>query len=1032
MEKFASQQQPYDIFVSYSRDPDYRLARRLTSFLESFYEKLGKEREQKYSPLKVCLDGVTFSLPPKEKKSDTDDGPSLGRSVNPVVESYLSQSRELLMLCSNNYRDSHWANHEIAWWLEHRGADSIRVAVTEGSYPWGEPEAFFPAAVTEAGLHQTINYDFRGFYKKKAKSWRKVNEFDSERVRLAADLKGESSGKILPLWQRDQLRLQRRRFRITTAVVVVIIATLLTAGYQMMLRANAEAHSIEQQASRLVAEAFEVVERKPAMALMMAHRARSLHDSEQARTAIESAYRVLIFHAINRRESGQITGTGPAYLAARFKEGNLFTVFSDDGRYALIASGRESGGAGKQPGDVFVVNNETLRTIELSAPESAGFRGRVEYLGFDRDNQRIFVTRQFNLAIFELDGSYVGGFKFSRFTKSPIHLVAGFLNDKFVLGADSKGGVWLVDPNGDETHTLQREWHGDPLLWADVNASGNRISMVFESGRAGVISLEDLDGDQRIKDVVSKDTLYAGFPTHEDQLFVAGENGLLQSWRFPTGSLPVRDKSYTSAEGDIDWVSMSPNGVLLTLGRENEVSLLDAERDILLDRLQLTDKIDWAAMRRLPGHVDPPIGEYITVGNRQWLATRGGAYLVEKDRLIPMTNSFLKIREIVELAGTTWILTGDDGLFASPSPLLRVDGYMTFPAPDELGVVYTVAESGEHVFFATSTGVWRWGPEGYQAIRGIDRALDKIDARGTDIWAISQNFVLRPSPAFRIDGLKATPFPIEKSIVHGLVFGPDAVWLNTGTIEAPGPAYRVVGDVAETVPNDLTPTDIVKLIQNDVWLWNYSYRTPAGPAYRWSDGKLAVFPSVNTNVVGVFDIKGEIWLLYHQGTPPVGYAARLVDNDVISFELGNAKPKLISKLGEDIWVSTDKGAFRLDANKLIRIPDLVFDVDDIQAVGDTVWITGSGVAYAAEGDQVIAFDTEGRTVRDIVRVNETTWLLFSGEYSQPGPAYRVENQNLFPFRNSATNVADIRDQGDKTLVTVMNADFTTEVFTIDN
>ena len=117
-------------FVSYTRDPDYKFARSLTAFLESFHKipvpvVRGDKRGPQLSPLKVCLDSVTFSLPPAGLQADAGEGsvtfvPS-DRSVNPVVESYLAKSRELLVLCSSRTIKSPWVNHEIEWWLAHRG-----------------------------------------------------------------------------------------------------------------------------------------------------------------------------------------------------------------------------------------------------------------------------------------------------------------------------------------------------------------------------------------------------------------------------------------------------------------------------------------------------------------------------------------------------------------------------------------------------------------------------------------------------------------------------------------------------------------------------------------------------------------------------------------------------------------------------------------------------------------------------------------------------------------------------------------------
>ncbi len=117
------------------------------------------------------MDGSDFHARRNEKYKPSDE---LG---NIIVE-HLKQSRELLVLCSKNSRNSEWVDREVRWFLENRGAHGIRLAVTEGEDPGTHPEQVFSQTIINAGLHQGRWYDFRGFHGRKARNWKKVRDFD--------------------------------------------------------------------------------------------------------------------------------------------------------------------------------------------------------------------------------------------------------------------------------------------------------------------------------------------------------------------------------------------------------------------------------------------------------------------------------------------------------------------------------------------------------------------------------------------------------------------------------------------------------------------------------------------------------------------------------------------------------------------------------------------------------------------------------------------------------------------------------------
>ncbi len=164
----------FDLFISYSMDPDYQLSRRVENFLEGFHKvKLSSDVQLK--PLQVCRDGSDFSLH-KIKKEAPDDKQHFD-FVQQVLIDYLSKSKFLLLLCSKNASRSKYVNFEVNWFIQNKGLDKVLLAVTEGEDLAGSTEQVFPLPVLTNKLQTAIYYDFRGF-KKEAKRWIKVRQFE--------------------------------------------------------------------------------------------------------------------------------------------------------------------------------------------------------------------------------------------------------------------------------------------------------------------------------------------------------------------------------------------------------------------------------------------------------------------------------------------------------------------------------------------------------------------------------------------------------------------------------------------------------------------------------------------------------------------------------------------------------------------------------------------------------------------------------------------------------------------------------------
>ena len=106
----------YDAFISYSHAKDKPVA----AALQSAMQRLGKPWYKRRA-LRVFRDDTSLSATP---------------SLWPSIEQALSQSRFLVLLASPEAAASQWVNKEVAYWLDHKGADTLLIALTDGELAW--------------------------------------------------------------------------------------------------------------------------------------------------------------------------------------------------------------------------------------------------------------------------------------------------------------------------------------------------------------------------------------------------------------------------------------------------------------------------------------------------------------------------------------------------------------------------------------------------------------------------------------------------------------------------------------------------------------------------------------------------------------------------------------------------------------------------------------------------------------------------------------------------------------------------------
>lgn len=103
----ASDNTDFHLFVSYTRTLDAALAQEVERFLQSFHTVQPPGGSESLPPLRICVDGSHFSMPPVAEREGG------ARQILDVVYAHLARARELLALCWPGAARSEWVDKEI-------------------------------------------------------------------------------------------------------------------------------------------------------------------------------------------------------------------------------------------------------------------------------------------------------------------------------------------------------------------------------------------------------------------------------------------------------------------------------------------------------------------------------------------------------------------------------------------------------------------------------------------------------------------------------------------------------------------------------------------------------------------------------------------------------------------------------------------------------------------------------------------------------------------------------------------------------
>jgi hypothetical protein len=782
-----------------------------------------------------------------------------GHTVDELTRSAIEASAALILLCSPAAIASRYVDMEIRL-FKSRHSDRPVIPVIVNGKP-GDPQAeCLPSALrhkveTDGSIGTTpeeiLAADLRDG----------GDGRDLALAKVVARLLGLDTDDVFRRAERARIKAQRNRRVIAGSLAFLFLAAAL-GGW---IAWNRSVLAQREQGLKLVSAAYELLYRDPSAAVLKAYRASTLlADRSEWQAALDETYKVAVLHHLSRREN-QITGGERA--GNRWKQGEVFSKSSPDGRHRVIVTERTQDQG--PPGDVYLLDNESMRTTKLApCVNDVGGIPAVSTVGFDQDSRNAFVARAFYLSAYSLAGACVGKFYMGCCTKSALNLVEGYLADRFVLVAEPKGGLWLLDLKEkfepgfhkvqEPTKTFHHESDGDPALTATISPDRTRAAVVFETGRTGLVSVSP-DNTASKRDFIKQGTVFAGFVAgRSDRLITTSDDGWIRQWDIANESIREIEPPLRLPNVAIDWIAFSDDDqdTMLAVGDNRKLYVIDQYKLRVLTTVEDQHHVDWAAVRSVPiqptkvvpGSVKPfeshpqaslKVIRSFQTGNRNWLVAEqtrpdGGVsyktYLADGDSALTYPGLDLNAEGIEQFGDLYWVkVRGWDKELSGPIIGISGNDALFYGKSG----VRAVAAQQDNVYFATDLGLFAVSGSSFTRILDQTVTVQGLLSSGERLYIATKQggYVLEGERLVRI----TEPFVDVRGIRN--VGG--HIWLVTRSgdwTNPTGPAYLVEGYFADPFPNqrshveDVFESDGRTLLQGG---HKFSIFPPgdAGPSY---------------------------------------------------------------------------------------------------------------------------------------------------------------------------------------------------------
>ncbi|MGR9193121.1 TIR domain-containing protein [Rhizobium leguminosarum] len=422
----------FDVFISFVAQTDYKAARLIKNFLGSFHKR---------------VDASGLKVPEIKAFMDTDN---LRRSVNSSgsqdlgdsLRSALSNSKNLLVLCSHATPSSYWVRSEFQWYVSLRGSKTVLLGVTEPLDPTNTAAKFFPTYVTEHGLEKQLWYDFRSVRVRKRDGIR-PRPIEDVLTQLAAHLTGRSVEETTSAWYREQRRIARMRSYYIAAIAVATVVAVIAGSVAYLSHQTAErsmADKLIQQGLKAEADA-DIVSAATAYAQSLSHA-----DTRIARFQIAG----LLKTPVSPIKLFQLPVTGA--------EGELSAV-------AFVA--KQSFAIGDKAGNLMLLDIESGVVTRLATMASG-----INALAFFPISNRLAA----GLAggdVISIDLATGKSTQIRKLNQPILGLKAESERELLAIGVANDAGVFVLDKDGKQMMDL--DTHTDDVQALAFNADGTYL-----------------------------------------------------------------------------------------------------------------------------------------------------------------------------------------------------------------------------------------------------------------------------------------------------------------------------------------------------------------------------------------------------------------------------------------------------------------------------------------------------------------------------------------------------------------------------
>lgn len=531
----------YDVFVSYSRRADARLAPALQRELERLAKPWYRMRA-----LRVFRDGTGLAADP---------------GLWSAIERALSRSAWLMLLASEEAATSDWVDREVAWWLAERPRERLLIVLTGGAIAWDPLTGDFDWERTTA-----LPPSLRGAFAERPR-WvdaRAVPDGPGL-VDCAAEVAAAVHGVAKDQLVGEHIRQHRRTMRIArsgVAALAVLLVLAVVAGIGVMVQRNearaqteiVRAQRQEALSRQLAAEALAARDSNPERAAMIALASWQTAPTVQARGALLSVR--------TQEYQGRLIGhTGRVWTTAITPDGTMVATGGADHTVRLwdVATHRELARFDTGPGEMgkvaFSPDGTTLAATTYYAEGTDPNVTAGVILWDVRTRRQLWRT--------------VGACWAVRFSPDGRQLAVGCWD----------GIVRLVDLR---TRTERRKLSGHRgyVIAVAYSPDGKRL---FSGGDDGLLVEWELTPRQRRRTVIEHRSAVTDVTVSPDGRFLADASGdsTVRLWKLP-GITPWR----TIELADTPWsVGFAVDGVLAYTTTERRIGLYDAPNGISLPSL---------------------------------------------------------------------------------------------------------------------------------------------------------------------------------------------------------------------------------------------------------------------------------------------------------------------------------------------------------------------------------------------------------------------------------------------------------------